>query len=214
MLPLSPLFHEEFQGKPNVEPSQPTIKLVDYLNLLSNSPPATGYSNKMWLLPHQSRVSSAALASEPIRAMLCDEVGLGKTLEALSVMEHFLTAHPHSNLTLSVPASLLVQWAKAINHFMDRDCFVYRSGKFEKWSAGVLIDKSESENFQPKHIGAANIRLFSSQWVRLQSNQTNNRVFSEVDMLVVDEAHNARCYNFKRKRAQILGKATSPIPEG
>ena len=199
MLPLSPIFEESFEVKPGDDSRQNTFVLSDFLDLLSKTPPGTGYSNKMWLLPHQARVANAALRNESVKAMFCDEVGLGKTLEALNVIEHFLIARPHTNLALSVPASLLVQWAKAINQFLQRDCFIHRRGMFEKWSNGHLVEIVRSIDYHPDGSIESSIRLFSSQWIRIQTNSVNDQVFSEVDLLVVDEAHNARCYNFEER---------------
>ena len=41
-----------------------------------------GFNDSIWLMPHQTSVVNSAMIYTPVRSMLCDEVGLGKTIQA------------------------------------------------------------------------------------------------------------------------------------
>ena len=64
--------------------------------------------------PHQIRTVERALRQMRGRALLCDEVGLGKTIEAgLILYEYILRGLVHSALILT-PSSLLDQWREEL----------------------------------------------------------------------------------------------------
>ena len=64
--------------------------------------------------PHQIRTVERALRQMRGRALLCDEVGLGKTIEAGLIMhEYILRGLVHSALILT-PSSLLEQWREEL----------------------------------------------------------------------------------------------------
>ena len=62
-------------------------KLTKSMNILDNS--IYGFKElagaKIYLLPHQVNSIMRCLQEEPCRYMLADEVGMGKTIEAISV---------------------------------------------------------------------------------------------------------------------------------
>ncbi len=64
--------------------------------------------------PHQIRVSDAVIERFPHSFMLCDEVGLGKTVEAgLAIRQLVLSGRVQRALIL-VPKSVLVQWQEEL----------------------------------------------------------------------------------------------------
>ena len=62
------------------------------------------------LYPHQERVYAESLNRWPIRVLMADEVGLGKTLEAGAVVSYMHRLQKISRITILAPAGLLPQW--------------------------------------------------------------------------------------------------------
>jgi len=69
------------------------------------------------LFPHQLYVAERATATDPVRWLLADEVGLGKTIEACLILNHLVHARRSTRsgqgverCLLVVPEALTVQW--------------------------------------------------------------------------------------------------------
>ena len=65
---------------------------------------------EMQLLEHQTRTAMTVLRRLRGRAMLCDEVGLGKTVEAGLVLSELLMRGLVRNVLVLTPPSLIAQW--------------------------------------------------------------------------------------------------------
>ena len=65
---------------------------------------------KIDILPHQMLTIRRCMLHDPCRILLADEVGMGKTIEALGVLRLFVDAHPHCRILLLVPEHLCAQW--------------------------------------------------------------------------------------------------------
>jgi superfamily II DNA or RNA helicase len=62
------------------------------------------------LLPHQSGVVSRALALDPVRLALCDEVGLGKTITAAAIYVELKKRGRALRVLVVAPKSVQLQW--------------------------------------------------------------------------------------------------------
>lgn len=62
------------------------------------------------IFPHQLHVAEQATASDPVRWLLADEVGLGKTVEACLILSRLLRTRRAERVMIAAPASLTVQW--------------------------------------------------------------------------------------------------------
>ena len=82
------------------------------MNLLENS--IYGFKelagSKIYLLPHQVNTIMRCLQESPCRYMLADEVGMGKTIEAISVLKVFLQNKSDAKVLIVVPKTLKEQW--------------------------------------------------------------------------------------------------------
>lgn len=65
---------------------------------------------KIQLMPHQIKTVMRCLQEENCRCMLADEVGLGKTIEAVSVLKIFLSDNENKKILIVVPDTLIEQW--------------------------------------------------------------------------------------------------------
>jgi ATP-dependent helicase HepA len=62
------------------------------------------------LFPHQLHVAERATAQMPVRWLLADEVGLGKTIEAALIMNRLLHTRGIERCMVVAPEALTVQW--------------------------------------------------------------------------------------------------------
>lgn len=66
--------------------------------------------SKIYLLPHQVNTIMRCLQESPCRYMLADEVGMGKTIEAISVLKVYLQNQSRTKVLIVVPPALKEQW--------------------------------------------------------------------------------------------------------
>lgn len=82
------------------------------INILENS--IYGFKelagSKIYLLPHQVNTIMRCLQETPCRYMLADEVGMGKTIEAISVYKIFTMNRSNTKSLIIVPQTLKEQW--------------------------------------------------------------------------------------------------------
>ena len=64
--------------------------------------------------PHQVRVADELIRQFPDRALLADEVGLGKTIEAGLVIRQLLLSGRVKNCLILAPRSVLKQWQEEL----------------------------------------------------------------------------------------------------
>ncbi len=76
---------------------------------------ALRYLSHLKPLPHQIRTAEKVLNEMRGRAILADEVGLGKTIEAGLVMKEYMVRGLAKKILILVPASLVIQWTKELN---------------------------------------------------------------------------------------------------
>ncbi|HEX6738372.1 MAG TPA: SNF2-related protein, partial [Vicinamibacteria bacterium] len=62
------------------------------------------------LFPHQLHVAERAAASDPVRWLLADEVGLGKTVEACLILNRLVRIGGVERCLIVAPDTLTVQW--------------------------------------------------------------------------------------------------------
>lgn len=66
--------------------------------------------SKIYLLPHQVNTIMRCLQESPCRYMLADEVGMGKTMEAISVYKIYTINQSNTKALIVVPQALKEQW--------------------------------------------------------------------------------------------------------
>lgn len=88
------------------------------LNTIANSP--SGFKNllgtRVHLFTHQVDTIIRALSEKPCRLMLADEVGLGKTIEALAIIKGIRDRQPNIKTLIIVPDSLVYQWKTELSY--------------------------------------------------------------------------------------------------
>lgn len=141
--------------------------------------------------PHQTRVADAVIQRFPERAMLCDEVGLGKTIEAGLVIRQLILSGFVKRCLILAPKSVLRQWQEEL---------------YEKFALRVpLFDGTRFWDLYQKQLdtpggnpwNAFPILLAGSQLAKRADRRDQILSARGWDLLVVDEAHHARRKDFK-----------------
>ena len=133
------------------------------------------------IYPHQIHVAEQAVTTDPVRWLLADEVGLGKTVEACLILSHLARARRADRILIVAPASLTVQWLGEL----------YR--KFHQ--VFVLLDRDRRRDvtkdlgpeFNPFEVHARSV--ISLEDLVAEPRLAEAARAANLDLLVVDEAH-------------------------
>jgi len=148
---------------------------------------------------HQDYVATSVLQNWPPRYLLCDEVGLGKTIEAGLIIKGFLAAGNIDRLLVLAPKNVTVQWQNEMKSKFGLDFWILQGNHV----VGPQLDP----NFPPpkEPVDAENpfrskpLLLVSSQLIR--SDHRREQLLSlEYDLVILDEAHHARARGPHGKR--------------
>ncbi|HHU19504.1 MAG TPA: DEAD/DEAH box helicase family protein [Bacilli bacterium] len=150
----------------------PDSKQLTALNQLKN----------VQFLPHQIQTAKKVINDMNGRAILADEVGLGKTIEAGLILKEYLTRRLIKKVLIIVPASLVNQWASEL---------------YEKFFIKTTIAKKNPD------WTLDNIQITS---IDLAKREPHRSIILEqqYDLLLIDEAHklkNKQTKNYQFVRA-------------
>ena len=132
--------------------------------------------------PHQVSVAHKVVSNYPHRFLLCDEVGLGKTIEAGMILKEIQARGGAQRVLVIAPPNLVRQW-----QFEMRTKFNEAFAVLNTSTVGYLRNQGQVGN---PFLYQQNI-VCSSGWV---TNPTWAAFCAEVDwdLVIVDEAHHAR----------------------
>lgn len=136
---------------------------------------------RIQIYPHQLFVAERATESDPVRWLLADEVGLGKTIEACLILSRLLRNGRADRTVVIAPATLTVQWLGEL----------YR--KFHQ--TFVLLDKKRRDDVAKDHGPGFNpFEAHRRCVVSFEDLVEDGHLAAQVldaglDLLVVDEAH-------------------------
>lgn len=145
------------------------------------------------LFPHQERAFLDALSRWPVRVLLADEVGLGKTFEAGAVLKYLLKHTAARTALVLAPKGVIHQWQAELREHFELDAWVFDSGRRAMVSPdgeARLLGRDEPV-LSPSTPA---ITIMSAQYAR-GSRRAGHALASATampDVLIVDEAHAAR----------------------
>lgn len=142
--------------------------------------------------PHQNRVIDAVIQQFPRSFLFCDEVGLGKTIEAgLALRQLIVTGRVRRSLILA-PASVVRQWQEELWE----KCAL----NFPRYERGTLIDVHGGETpVTGSPWGRADHLIASSQLAK-RRDRRDEVLEPEWDLVLLDEAHHARRREFGTRK--------------
>ncbi|MBE1440999.1 DEAD/DEAH box helicase [Paenibacillus sp. OAS669] len=145
-------------------------------------------------MPHQIETAKRVLTEMRGRAILADEVGLGKTIEAGLILKEYMIRGLVKKVLILVPASLVLQWVRELN---------------QKFGIAAVAQKKE-------YMWAQYDVIVASMDTAKRDPHREIVLGMEYDMLIVDEAHklkNKKTTNYQfinelRKKYCLLLTAT------
>ena len=156
------------------------------------------------LKPHQVSVVHRVVANYPHRFLLCDEVGLGKTIEAGTVVKELRARRVVQRVLAIVPPNLVRQWQFEMKTKFNEVFAILNTA-----TVGYLQDQGKVGN-PFLHFACV---LCSSRWVE-SPKWAKLCAAVDWDLVIVDEAHHARHQLFGKKakstRLYRLVQALSP----
>lgn len=147
---------------------------------------------KPW--PHQLQVARAVVERFPDRAMLCDEVGLGKTIEAGLIIRQLILSGRVRRCLILTPAAVLRQWQEELYEKFNLNIPRYHAGQLHD-ADGNLIGFPTDNPWEEQDL-----LLASSHLAKRKERAPQLLAARPWDLLVVDEAHHARRKDFLQPR--------------
>lgn len=144
------------------------------------------------LFPHQEFAYLKAMSRWPIRVLLADEVGLGKTLEVGASLRYLKDVGQIRTAIFLAPKNVVNQLQAELYEKFGLEFFVWNSSKQKYLDPQGQF--TEVPYGPPGSTAAPDWVLASSQWARGSSQRSHIFVDMEKfpDILIVDEAHAAR----------------------
>jgi ATP-dependent helicase HepA len=136
------------------------------------------------LFPHQLYAAERASATDPVRWLLADEVGLGKTVEACLILNRLLHTGRAGRTLVVAPETLTIQWLGELWR-KHHQVFALLD---DKRLADVARDHGPDFNPFDVHRRA----IVGLETLAARRRLTEQAVAAGIDLLVVDEAHHLR----------------------
>jgi ERCC4-related helicase len=132
--------------------------------------------SRISLLPHQLWVCHRALRSWPMRLLIADDVGMGKTIEAGLLLWPLLASRKVQRVLIFCPAKLVGQWQMRLKRMFDIRAATYHTD----------LDTDRTDFW-----GIHQIVVASLPTLRADRNGRHDRLLDAPvwDMVVIDEAH-------------------------
>lgn len=143
---------------------------------------------KPW--PHQRQVATTLAAKYPDRVMICDEVGLGKTIEAGLLIRQLVISGRVKRCLILAPAPVLRQWQEELYEKFNL--------LFPRYQQGSLYELGDQPSGPPiaDPWNSCDFLIASSHLARRRDRVPQLAAAAPWDLLVVDEAHHARRKDF------------------
>jgi superfamily II DNA or RNA helicase len=141
--------------------------------------------------PHQIRVGDTIVERFPHSFMLCDEVGLGKTVEAGMAIRQLILSGRVQRALILVPKSVLVQWQEELY-----EKFILNIPRYDGGSFYDVFGRELKVPTGTNPWDAHPVLLASSHLAKRRERQDQLCEAQPWQLVVVDEAHHARRKDF------------------
>jgi len=136
------------------------------------------------LFPHQLYAAERATRADPVRWLLADEVGLGKTVEACLVLNHLLQTGRADRALVVAPETLTVQWLGELWRKYHQVFALLDEPRLQD------VERVYGAGFNP--FEAHPRAVVGLEFLRDRPWLTEAAVEAGIDLLIVDEAHHLR----------------------
>lgn len=172
--------------------------VTNSLNMLTNATFGfdTLVGSRVYLLKHQVDTIVRAISERPCRFMLADEVGLGKTIEAIVIMKGLQKRIGDMRILIVTPESLLYQWKNELSFKFWSEFHIYGEAYFDKSHPFVLFPLEKIDT----PIGN---KIIADEW----------------DLVIIDETHRLiylpnqynKLLNLSKRVENLLLLSATPI---
>ena len=144
--------------------------------------------------PHQVSVVHRVITNYPHRLLLCDEVGLGKTIEAGLILKELRARGSAERVLVVAPPNLVRQWQFELKSKFNETFSILNTETVRYMQATQGVDGNPFE----RHDSV----IVSSSWI---SGDKWSKLATQVswDMVIVDEAHHARVHRAGRRTTRL-----------
>lgn len=132
------------------------------------------------LVPHQLRVAQIGASRRPVRALLADEVGLGKTIEAGMILARLLAAGRVERVLVLLPEPLVYQWFVELLRRFNLQFSIFD----EERCAAIELAGDARNPFEDEQLVITDLAFLAGDRRRAEQ-----AIAAGWDLLVVDEAH-------------------------
>jgi len=136
--------------------------------------------------PNQEKTALDAIRRYPQRFLFCDEVGLGKTIEAGLVLRTLLLRGMVKRCLILVPGGLVKQWQEELIEKFNLDIPRFTGGAFVDARGREWVPEDENP------WASKDVFIASSHLAKRRGRQERVLAAPEWDLIIVDEAHHAR----------------------
>ncbi len=139
----------------------------------------------MW--PHQRKVVEETAQAWPAGRLLCDEVGMGKTIEAILILRRLMAGRGVERVLILLPAGLLKQWQAELR---EKGGLIFP--RLEGLNTLIWPNDSESKVADLAEALDQDLLLMSRETARTENNLPTVLQARPWDLVLLDEAHAAR----------------------
>jgi ATP-dependent helicase HepA len=137
-------------------------------------------SARIDLIPHQLRVAEIVAQRQPPRALLADEVGLGKTIEAGMILARLLASGRVARALVLAPGSLTSQWLIELLRRFNLSFALFDEERCE----AIEVADAARNPFEDEQCVIADIG-----WLAATPRRAAQIGDAPWDLVIVDEAH-------------------------
>ena len=146
---------------------------------------------RAFLLPHQISTVARCFETTPVRYMLADEVGLGKTVEACSILSILASEKKDLQVLIIVPGALSSQWKNELHYKYGLD-------------SAIASPRAPICLLPMEDIGKS-LAILSMPW--------DFAIVDETHRLLADDTWYSQVQNLSRKVTHILLLSATPIQD-
>jgi ATP-dependent helicase HepA len=136
------------------------------------------------LFPHQLDVALKATRQDPVRWLLADEVGLGKTVEACLIANHLIRTRRTERTLVVAPETLTVQWLGELWRKYHQVFVLLDDARLAD------VERDFGPGFNPFDVYRRAVIGIGTLVARPKL--TEAAVAAGIDLLIVDEAHHLK----------------------
>ena len=153
------------------------------------------------LFPHQLYVAERATSTDPVRWLLADEVGLGKTIEAALILNRLVHTRTVERCLVVAPGALTVQWLGELWRKYHQVFTLLDAPRLAD------VERDFGAGFNPFELHRRSV--IAVEMLVERPHLTQQAVAAGIDLLVVDEAQRLR--RPPRHPGEPAWRAVAPI---